>query len=156
MHPVSGATDHMAPLGSDFSEYASYSNSNKSVILGDGSTKLVVLGKGSVTRYVETSPQIYCCLTLTDVLHVKGINRRFLSLPKLDDKGFDYRKEKEHILFTKGNARFSAVRQGNAFFTYLHQEKPPGAHTLSVVESVSIKTLHERMGHLTGCTEPFL
>jgi len=144
----SGATDHMTPFRSDFSDYASYSNSSKSVILGDGSTKLVVLGKGSVTCYVETSPQNYCRLTLMDVLHIKGINCQFFSLPKLDDKGFDYHKEKEHILFTKGNTRFSAVRQGNVFFTYLHQEKPLSAHTLSAVESVLIKTLHEHMGHL--------
>ena len=144
----SGATEHMTPFGSDFCEYATFVDSSKSVILGDGSTKLVVLGKGRIQRYVEVSPHKYRLMTLDDVLHVKGITRRFLSLVRFDDKGFNYRKEDGRLLFSKGNIQFPSVRLGNAFWIQLYAEKPPGAHALHSIKSISIKTLHERMGHL--------
>ena len=138
----------MTPFGSDFSEYTTFANSNKSVILGDGTTKLNVLGKGKVQRYVEVSPHKYRLMILDDVLHVQGINRRFLSMIKFDDKGFDYRKESNRFIFSKGNIQFPAIRLGNAYWIHLYSEKPPGASALNAVETVSIKTLHERMGHL--------
>jgi hypothetical protein len=50
----SGATDHMTPFGSDFSEYATLANSK--VILGDGRTSLEILGKGNLHRWVEIKP----------------------------------------------------------------------------------------------------
>lgn len=83
----SGATDHMTPFGSDFTDYNKYVES-RTVILGDGSTRLNILGKGSIKRWVETSPHVYRQLILQDVLHVDGIKRRFLSVGRFDDKGF--------------------------------------------------------------------
>src|SRR5882762_6023749 len=139
----SGATDHMTPFGSDFRDYTSFASFHNTVILGDGTTKLVVLGKGTIQRYVETSPHHYRQINLEDVLHVKGINRRFLSLIQFDDKGFDYRKDNNKFILSKGKAQFSAVRLGKAFWIHLYSEKPPGAHSLNAIDTVSIKTLHE-------------
>jgi len=54
----SGATDHMTPYGSNFTSYAKF-NESRTVILGDGSTRLNIIGKGNVERWVETSPHVY-------------------------------------------------------------------------------------------------
>ena len=68
----SGATEHTTLYRSNFIEYTTYMES-KTVTLGDGKTKLVVLGKGKVQRYVEVSPHKYHLMNLDDVLHIKGI-----------------------------------------------------------------------------------
>lgn len=70
----SGATDHMTPFGTDFigGSYVRYDES-RNVILGDGSTTLSIRGKGSVRRWIETSPQVYTEISLLDVLHVDDI-----------------------------------------------------------------------------------
>ena len=44
----SSATDHMTPWGSDFATYVPYKVSNNSIILGNGTTKLEIIGKGTV------------------------------------------------------------------------------------------------------------
>ena len=85
----SGATDHMTPFGSDLTDYVRYSE-ERNVTLGDGATQLSILGKGTVTQWVETAPHSYRQIVLSDVLHVKGILRCFLSQSKLDKKGFSF------------------------------------------------------------------
>ena len=140
----SGATKHMTPYGSDFIEYATYAES-KTVTLGDGKTKLVVLGKGKVQRYVEVSPHKYCLMNLDDVLHVKGITTRFISLVRLDDKGFNYQKENSQFIFLKVNITFQVVRLGNAFWIHTYPEEPLCAQ-LNVVETIC-------QGHSTQCSQ---
>ena len=73
----SGATDHMSPFGSDFRDYITFaeSRSDNTVMLGDGATRLRILGKGTVSHWVETSPHADKLLVLQDVLHVEGIKR---------------------------------------------------------------------------------
>lgn len=57
----SSATDHMLPYGSDFQNYVKYieSHPDNSVVLGDGTTWLPILGKGTIKRWVETTPHTY-------------------------------------------------------------------------------------------------
>ena len=46
----SGATDHMSPFGSNFKDYTAYADSCNMVLLGDGSTRLKILGKGTIEQ----------------------------------------------------------------------------------------------------------
>ena len=50
----SGVTDHMTPWATDFSTYTPYKDLNCMVILGDGSTQLKVLSKGTIQRWCKT------------------------------------------------------------------------------------------------------
>ena len=70
----SGATDHMTPLRSNFkhNSYVSLVDSNQSVTLGDGTTRLHTLGKGTIERWVETHSHHHHLLVLVDVLHIEG------------------------------------------------------------------------------------
>jgi hypothetical protein len=83
----SGTTNHMSPFGSDFKDYVKFVEEHN-VTLGDCTTRLSILGKGTIKRWVETAPHSYRQLVLSDVLHVKGIQCCFLSASKFDDKGF--------------------------------------------------------------------
>ena len=74
----SGATDHMTPWGSDFASYTPYKDSRNSVILGDSTTKLKILGKGTVRHWCKTSKG-YISMEMENVLHVDGIKKCFLS-----------------------------------------------------------------------------
>ena len=73
----SGASDHFTPFGSDFERgtYVSFQDSTQSVTLGDSATQLRVIGKGTVKRWVETSPNRSRNLVLENVLHVDGIKK---------------------------------------------------------------------------------
>jgi hypothetical protein len=70
----SGATDHMTPWGSDFATYTPYVDSNNSVILGDGTTQLKILGKGVIRRWCKSSNG-YILMEMDNVLHVDGIKK---------------------------------------------------------------------------------
>ena len=144
----SGATDHMTPFGSDFRSYTAYAESPRAVILGDGSTRLRILGKGTTERWVETSPHNFRLLVLEDVLHVDGIKRRFLSASRFDNKGFAIKIDKSRLTISKGNFQFSGTRTGTLYTCTMHVEKPIGARSLNSVEVLPIKTWHDRMGHL--------
>ena len=65
----------MTPFGSDFkrNSYVSLVDSNQLVTLGDGTTWLRTLGKGTIERWVETRSHQHRPLVLVDVLHVEGI-----------------------------------------------------------------------------------
>ena len=146
----SGATDHMTPFGSDFkrNSYVSLVDSNQSVTLGDGTTQLRTLGKGTIERWVETRPHHHRLLVLVDVLHVEGIKRRFLSTSRLLEKGFSVNFTEAKVEATKGDFTIKGFRASHLFQCPLYTDKPLGSHSLNSIESLSIKTLHERMGHL--------
>ena len=103
----SGATDHMTPYGSNFSEYVTLINSNNRVILGDSSTKLKILSKGTIHRWAETAPRKHCELILTNILHVKRLKHRFLSTSRFTNMGFTVAFSSNHIEITKGKFRIS-------------------------------------------------
>ena len=98
----SGVTNHMTPYGSDFIKYATLINSNNRVILGDGSTKLEILGKGTIHCWVEIAPGQHRKLLLTNVLHVKGLKRRFLSTSHFTNLGFTVAFSGNNVAITKG------------------------------------------------------
>ena len=144
----SGATDHMTPWGSDFTFYTPYKDSKNSVILGDSTTKLEILGKETVRRWCKTSKG-YISMEMENVLYVNGIKKCFLSTDRLVRKGF-------RVTFTNTGAeicdslnRFCSigVHIGPYYWHSLYPQNPDAAR-LNAVEILPIKTWHERMGHL--------
>jgi hypothetical protein len=75
----SGATHHITPHRSDFKDYTS---AKGTVRLGDKSGQEQI-GVGSV---IIKSPQ-GCTITLSNVLHVSGVQTRFISIGALTGKG---------------------------------------------------------------------
>jgi len=146
----SGATDHMTPFGSDFTpaSYIKYLESGTSVLLGDGTTRLHILGKGTVERWVEVAPHAYRQIILQGVLHVQGIKPRFLSMGRLDSRGFTTTVAQSKLTISKGNISFSGFKSGTLYTCTMYADKPPGARSLNSVIELPIKTWHERMGHL--------
>ena len=147
----SGATDHMSPYGPDFTDYVKYAETrnDNTVVLGDGTTRLRIRGKGTIKRWVETAPHAYRLLILEDVLHVKGIKRRFISASRFDQRGFTTTIGAGSLTIAKGGFKFSGSRIGTLYQCTMYAEKPLGARSLSSVEKpLPIKTWHERMGHL--------
>ena len=145
-----GASDHMTPFGSDFirGSYISFLESHQTVTLGDNATRLQVMGKGSVERWVETGHRQFHSITLTGVLHVRGIQRHFLSPGRLNNKGWIIPLTAEtNFLVHKGNMRFYGQRIGSLYQVIMYGEKPPGATTLNSIQALPIKVWHERMGH---------
>ena len=63
-----------------------------------------------VERWVEYPKNSYCRLILTNVLHVQGIKRRFLSLSTFDDKGFELRLKNQCLTLTKGSLGLTGHR----------------------------------------------
>ena len=145
----SGATDHMTPFGSDFTEYATLSNSNNRVILGDGSTKLEILGKGSIHRWVNIAPGEHRELHLTNVLHVRGLKRRFLSTSRFTNSGFTVAFTGNTVAITKGKFRISGVQSGPLFTCSLYTGNPSTGPSLNAaVAALPIELWHQRMGHV--------
>ena len=143
----SSATNHMTPFGSDLTDYICYSEEHN-VTLGDGATRLSILGKGTITQWVETAPHSYRQIVLSDVLHVKGIPRHFLSQSKLDKKGFSFTIAKGIITIKFGKHAFHGQLITDLYSVTMYVKKPLGAHSLSSVTALPIATWHERMGHL--------
>ena len=144
----SGATDHMTPYGSDFAEYATLSNSNNKVILGDGRTTLEIIGKGTICRWVESS-QTPRELRLTNVLHVRGLKRRFLSTSRFTNAGFTVAFTGDTVAITKGNFRVSGSRSGPLFICSLYSSNPNNGSSLNAaVSALPIELWHQRMGHI--------
>ena len=147
----SGATDHMTPFGNDITDYVSFvdSDNTRSVVLGNNVTRLRVLGKGTVNRWVEISPNRYHRLILENVLHVEGIKRRFLSTIQFQDRDFVISLEKNRAVFMKDNQRlFSAPRHDRAIECILYTTPPRARYSLNAITELPIKLWHDRMGHL--------
>ena len=143
----SGATDHMTPFGSDFKDYVSYAES-RTVLLGDGSTRLNILGRGTIDRWVEVAPHAYRLLILQNVLHVDGIKRRFLSMGQLDEKGFHVNPHNGRLTVSKRNFVFSGSKTGSLYTCILYAKKPLSGRSLDYLKPLPIKLWHDRMGHL--------
>ena len=96
-------------------------------MLGDGATRLRILGKGTVSHWVETSPHAYKLLVLQDILHVKGIKRQFLSANCFDLKGFSTKIGDGKVIIAKEKFSFSGFKTGHLYTCSLYAEKPMGA-----------------------------
>ena len=142
----SGATNHMSPFRSDFTEYAKYAEECH-VILGDSATRLSIIGKGKVKQYIKVAPQSYQQMVLSNILHVKGIHRHFLSVSKLDEKGYTLYFAKGQIKISADKTSFSRTKTANLYTVIMWADKPLGS-SLSSITTLPIKTWHERMGHL--------
>src|SRR6266478_1862985 len=133
--------------GSDFAEYATLSNSNNKVILGDGRTTLEIIGKGTIHRWVE-SPSNPRELLLTNVLHVRGLTRRFLSTSRFTNAGFTVAFTGDTVAITKGKFHVSGSCSGPLFICSLYSGKPTNGSLLNTAMStLPIELWHQRMGH---------
>jgi len=145
----SGATDHMTPWASDFTTYVPYKDSNQTVMLGDSSTRLEILGRGTVRRWCRTNDGSYVMMEMVNVLHVTGIKRRFLWTERLILKGFSVNLTSAgaEIRNPSGSFRTTGIRNSPYNWHHFYPQNPDSAN-LYAVENIPIKTWHERMGHL--------
>ena len=155
----SGATEHLTPHRNDYKTYNAYPESKAVfVTLGDSKTQLRVHGSGTVERWAEdpNSNKPLCRLTLTNVLHVPGIKRRFLSLSTFDDKGFELQIRNRQMILNKGSSSLVGSRVGKLYIAPMWRDRPDTSiSTLNQLKSViakplSIELWHKRMGHLNG------
>ena len=134
----SGAMHHITPHRSDFS---SYTPQTGSVCLGDKSTQDQI-GVGSV---IIRSPQ-GCTITLSNVLHVPGVQMHFISIGALTGKGAEvnFLKEGFQIILNKKTIAIGYL-EGHLYWLNtsnvslnLHKKSVPMLHTW-----------HQRMGHMS-------
>jgi len=85
----SGASDHMTPHCLDFDDnYTTFHDSTCSAItLGDKKTKLEILGKGTVSRWIDTKTGPRQA-KFRNVLHIKGLGRCFIAPTWLHEAGY--------------------------------------------------------------------
>ena len=134
----SGAMHHITPHRSDFS---SYTPQTGSVRLRDKSAQDQI-GVGSV---VVRSPQ-GCTITLSNVLHVLGVQTRFISIGMLTGKGAEvnFLKEGFQIILNK---KTIAVRYLEGHLYWLNTSNVSlNLHKKSVP---TLHTWHQRMGHMS-------
>ena len=134
----SGATHHITPHRSDFS---SYTPANGSVCLGDKSAQDQI-GVGSV---IIKSPQ-GCTITLSNVLHVPGVQMRFISIGTLTGKGTEvnFLKDGFEIVLNRKTIAFRYL-EGRLYWLdtskvslNTHKKSTPTLHTW-----------HQHMGHMS-------
>ena len=123
-------------------------DSAQAVTLRDSTTRLSILSRGSVERWVEMAPHQFKSITLTSVLHVRGIQRRFLSPGHLNNKGWTIPLTPEtKFSIQDQDACFYSRCIGTLYHVYMYAKPPPGSTTLNAVQALPIKVWHEHMGH---------
>ena len=135
----SGATHHMSPRKSDFTDYTLCPGA---VRLGDKST-VEQVGVGSVVLKTGLGTQ----LTLTNVLHIPGLKTRFLSTRALVARGAT-------VVFDRSSFKI-AVNQRSIASGYLENNLywldsslvSLNAHTRRA--SMPLHVWHQRMGHMS-------
>ena len=128
----SSATNHMTPFGSNFkcNSYFSLINSNQLVTLGDGTTWLRTLGKGTIEQWVKTRPHQHRLPVLVNVLHVESIKQCFLSTPWLLEKGFAVNFTEGKVEATKGDFTIKGFRTGHLFQCPIYTDKLLSSNSL--------------------------
>ena len=134
----SGVTHHITPHRSDFS---SYTPANSSVHLGDKSAQDQI----SVGSVVIRSSQ-GCTITLSNVLHVPGVQMHFISIGVLTGKGAEvnFLKNGFKIVLNRKTITFGYL-EGRLYWLdtskvslNTHKKSTPTLHTW-----------HQRMGHMS-------
>jgi hypothetical protein len=134
----SGATHHITPYRLDFS---SYTPTKGSVCLGDKSAQDQI-GVGSV---IIKSPQGYT-ITLSNVLHVPGVQMRFISIGALTGKGAKVQFLKDGFEIAL-NGRTIAIGYLEGCLYWLNSSS---VSLNSHIESApTLHTWHQRMGHMS-------
>ena len=125
------------------------------MVLGDSKTRLRIIGKGTIECWVPKSPDNtneFAKVILTNVQHVQGINRRFLSISTFDDWGFELHMKNRRFAITKGKAAIHGHRYGKLYIAPMYQEKPYHQHSYVMLHSaetaLSPAVWHQRMAHL--------
>ena len=86
-------------------------------------------------------------MALSNILHIKGIQCRFLSVSKLDEKGYALYFTKGQIKISTNETSFSGTKTTNLYTVIMWADKPLGGYLL-LVTTLPIKTWHKHMGHL--------
>ena len=122
----SGATKHLTPWGSDLSDYMSFPESHQTdVVLGDSKTCLCILGTGKAIKWVQhPTTHEFTKVTLTDIQHVQGITRCFLSLSTFNDKGFELHMKSHQFKLSKGKAALYGHRHGKLYIAPMYRDRP--------------------------------
>jgi len=124
----------MTPFGPDITDYISFANSMQTVILGNNVTHCKVLGRGTVTRWVETSPKQHRQIILKNILHVEGIKQRFLSTIQFQDNDYVISLERTCTVFHRNGKRlFSAPRHDRAIELILYSERLLKSYSLNIM-----------------------
>ena len=135
----SGASSHMSPMTSDFTEYQKL-NPVIEVTVADGA-KVQAVGKGTIVL-----EGIKHRITVTDVLHIPKLDRRLLSVSKLVERGLSARfEEKQCSIWKDQELVVSAERHSNVYTLPI---EPESAHYAQYEPSGGTSELwHARMGH---------
>ena len=146
----SGATEHLTPWRSDLSDYVTFPESHQThVVLGNSKTRLRILGKGKAIKWVQhPTTHEFTKVTLTDVQHVQGITRRFLSLSTFDDKGFELHMKSHQFKLSKGKAALYRHRHGKLYIAPMYRDRPTPPSLNSAETALSTNLWHKRMGHM--------
>jgi len=128
----------------------------RSVTLGDSTTRLLFLGKGTIKRWVETAPHSFRHLVLTNVLHVNGIQQHFLSQEQVRYRRVLYKSTaRRRVTISKGKLHISGFRIASPYTFILYADKPlSSAHFFSPrpADALPIATPHEHLMGLSGKT----
>ena len=144
---ATAAPDHMTPWASDFRTYIPYENSTNGVVFAGGETHFKILGIGTVRRHVKI-PNGYASIQMDDVLHVDGIEKRFLSISRLSRHGLNISLTNTGAEIWKPSADFRSMGvRSDLWYWHLHPKNPDSVQ-LDEIERLPIKVWHERMGHL--------
>ena len=146
----SGATEHLTPWRSDLSDYVSFPESHQThVVLGDSKTRLCILGKGKAIKWVQhPTTHKFTKVTLTDVQHIQGITRRFLSLSTFNDKGFELHMKLHQFKLSKGKAALYGHWHGKLYIAPMYRDRPTPPSLNSTETALSTNLWHKRMGHM--------
>ena len=131
----SSATDHITPFRSDFTTYSPYIDSKQSVTLGDDTTRLDIIGSGTIRRWCRT-PRGYTTLEMANVLHVKNIKKRFLSVHQFVLRGSSVNLTEGRVEIRDKSGRLGLIgtREGSHFWLHLHAKNPKSAPVVASSE----------------------
>ena len=146
----SGATEHLTPWRSNLLDYVSFPESHQThVVLGDSKTRLRILGKGKAIKWVQhPTTHEFTKVTLTDVQHIQGITRCFLSLSTFDDKGFELHMKSHQFRLSKGKAALYGHWHSKLYITLMYQDRPTPPSLNSAETALSTNLWHKWMGHM--------
>ncbi|DAZ94964.1 TPA: hypothetical protein N0F65_000059 [Lagenidium giganteum] len=136
----SGASSPMSPNRGDFIEYRELPRPI-TITIADGKMMNAV-GRGRVRVICEDGKVVTMC----DVLHVEGLDRRLLSVPKLTERGFTTQFDAKFCSIMRGDKVF--VRARRVLSAYVLYTRLEHAMYCEMADATSKWELwHARLGH---------
>ena len=146
----SGATEHLTPWRTDLLDYVAFPESHQThVVLGDSKTRPRILGKGKAIKWVQhPTTHEFTKVTLTDIQHIQGITRCFLSLSTFDDKGFELYMKSHQFKLSKGKVVLYGHLHGKLYIAPMYRDCPTPPSLNSTETTLSANLWYKRMGHM--------